>query len=188
MAERIRRKAYTYYDEALDGFTEKRRDLNRLIDENPDEFLIKFEELKQQALYGDVIAMDVLAYYYKSGAENVVPENYMRYISWEFLAAARGNTLAIEKLQFLIGHACEQILNSEHYSTIEYKNDIDEYNMLYVLGKNLCKIIVKHFLKAYPVDLVAMQDEHKPYTKEDFINLRKFIDEAVPKTIDFMKS
>ncbi|MBO5394646.1 MAG: hypothetical protein J6A28_01925 [Clostridia bacterium] len=187
MAERIKRKAFTYYSDAFDGFTELRKELNGYLESDPEEFLIKFEELKQKAFYSDVIAMDVLAYYYKSGAGDVLPENYMRYINWEFLAAARGNTFAIEKLQFLIGQACDQIIDSEHYSTIEYKNDIDDYNMLYVLGKNLCKIIVKE-LKAFPIDLIELEDDYKPYTKEDFINLRKIIDAAVPKTIDFMKS
>lgn len=188
MAERIRRKPFTSYNEAFEGFTKLRKELNNLIEDDPRGFKEKIEELKDKALHGDVIAMDVLAYYYKSGVGRMLPENYMRYIKWEFLAAARGNELAIEKLQFLIGYACEEIMNCDDYETIEYKNDIDEYNVLYVLGKNLCKIMVKDFLEAFPVDLVQLDDLHEPYTQESFIILRKNLDAAIPKTIAFMKS
>ena len=184
----MRRKPWTEYKEALDGFTALRRTMNKHSEENPSEFLVQFEQLKQKALYGDTIAMDVLAYYYKTGIKNVLPENYTRYISWEFLSAARGNELAIEKLQFLIGTACQQIADCDDYADIEYKNDINEYNILYVLGKNLCKILVKDYLKAFPIDLVAMEDNFRPFTQELFIKLREYIDEAVPKTIAFMKS
>ncbi|MBE7074135.1 MAG: hypothetical protein E7379_03490 [Clostridiales bacterium] len=190
MAERIRRKAFYDYQDCFDGFTEIRKELNGYLDKHQKEkFLGRFEQLKQDALNkSDVVAMDVLAYYYKIGAGKILPENYMRYIAWEFIAAARGNEFAIEKLQFLIGYACNNIIDCDSYETIEYKNDIDEFNILYVLGKNICKIMVRDFLSAFPIDLVALPDEFKPYTKEDFINLRKMIDSAIPKTIDFLKS
>ena len=189
MAERIRRKPFYAYQECFDRFTDLRKELNGYIDGNPSRFVARFNELKQDALNkNDVVAMDVLAYYYKTGAGKVLPENYMRYIRWEFLAAARGNELAIEKLQFLIGYACNNIFNCDSYEDIAYKNDIDEFNVLYVLGKNLCKIMVKDFLDAFPIDLVALPDEFKPHTKEDDIILRNHIDAAIPKTIDFLKS
>ena len=188
MGERIRRKPFTYYDEAFDGFTEIRKEMNNYAERSPEEFLEKFEQLKDKALHEDVIAMDVLAYYYKTGVPNILPENYMRYVYWEFIAAARGNTFAIEKLQFLIGQACDAIYENDDYKTIAYKNDIDEYNILYVLGKNICKILVKDFFKAFPVDLVKLKDDFKPYRREDFFVLKQQIDEAIPKTIDFLKS
>ncbi|MBQ8444185.1 MAG: hypothetical protein IJX25_02405 [Clostridia bacterium] len=190
MAERIRRKPFYDYQECFDRFTELRKELNGYLDdEQPKLFLERFEQLKQDALNkSDVVAMDILAYYYKTGAGKVLPENYMRYICWEFVSAARGNEFAIEKLQFLIGYACDNIMDCDDYETIAYKNDIDDYNILYVLGKNICKIMVRDFLEAFPVDLVKLPDDYKPYTKEDFINLRKYIDQAIPKTIDFLKS
>ena len=188
MAERIKRKAFTSYEEAFDGFTEERKNLNYLAENDIEGFITRFDEVKQKALQGDCIAMDILAYYYKTGVRGALKENYMRYISWEFLAAARGNTLAIEKLQFVIGSACDQITQHDEYDVIEYKNDIDMYNELYVLGKNFCKIVVRDFLKAFPVDLVALPDDAAPYKKEDSIILQKYIDEAIAKTIDFMKS
>lgn len=190
MSERIRRKPFYDYQECFDAFANIRKELNSYIEKGQAEkFLTRFQQLKQDALNkSDVVAMDILAYYYKTGVGKILPENYMRYISWEFVAAARGNELAIEKLQFLIGYACDNIIACDYYDDIEYKNDIDEYNVLYVLGKNICKIMVKDFLNAFPIDLVDLPDDFKPYKKEDFILLRKNIDAAIPKTIDFLKS
>ena len=167
----------------MDGFTALRKELNGYLENNPQRFLERFEALKDDALNkSDVVAMDVLAYYYKSGAGKVLPENYMRYISWEFVAAARGNELAIEKLQFLIGYACDNIIDCDSYNVIEYKNDINQFNILYVLGKNLCKIVVRDFLLAFPIDLVKLPDEYKPYKKEDSIVLRKDKYHQLPRT------
>lgn len=182
------RKAFIDYQDALEGFTNIRKEMNGYIaDGETDKVKQMFNALKYSAALEEPISMDVLAYYYKSGIEGVIPENYMNYVKWELIAAARGNELAIEKLQFLIGYACEIIMADEQFDLISFKNDIDDDNVLYVLGKNLCKIIVR-YLKAYPVDLVQEEDKAVPYTQEAFINLRKMIDDAIPKTIEFLKS
>lgn len=184
---RIRRRPFVEYDEALKGFTNLRRELNNLAEEDREAFLKRFEELKDSAVHEDAIAMDVLAYFYKTGVEGILPENYMRYITWELVSAGRGNQLAIEKLQFLIGYACDAIIRCEDYNTIVYKNDIDDYNLLYVLGKAVAKMIVRD-LQAFPVDLVELQDDFLPFKQEYYVTLRKKIDDAIPKTIEFLKS
>ena len=188
MYKRERRLPYMEKDEALKKFTEMRKQVNNCVENNPDKFDDLFDDIKMKALYGNVVAMDILAYYYKTGIKNLLPENYGRYLSWQFLAAGRGNKISIEKIQFLIGTACEEIAYDENFDVIIYKNDITEDNVIYVLGKAICKILVGDFMKAFPIDLVKMEDDHQPYTQEAFINLRKMIDEAVPKTIEFLQS
>lgn len=188
MLKRERRLPYTEYDVALAGFTEMRKKVNDCIEKNPENFAQLFEEIKEKALYGSVVAMDVLAYYYKTGIPKLLPENYNRYLAWEFLSAGRGNKLAIEKLQFLIGVACEQISDHEEFDEMIFKNDITDENVLHVLGKAVCKIMTRDFLKAFPIDLVKLPDEHQPYTQEAFINLRKMIDDSIPKTIEYLLS
>ncbi len=184
--QRIRRRPFVPYHEALEGFTQARKELNDSRNDS-EKFLEKFEEYKERAKYEDAIAMDVLAYYYKSGVAGVLPENYMRYITWELVAGARGNELAIEKLQFLIGFACDIVIECEDYEDIKYKNDIDDRNALYVVGKNICKIMVRDFLKAFPVDLVLLEDDHAPFEQKYFVTLRRYLEEATPKVIEFMK-
>ena len=75
---------------------------------------------------------------------------------------------------------------SDDYREIRNKNDIDETNALYVLGKNICKIVVRK-LKLYPVDLIEATDDEEIYTQEDFVNFRKLIDETLPDIINSLK-
>ena len=188
MPKRERRLPYLEYDEALAQFTELRREVNECIDKTPENFANLWEDIKEKALYGSVSAMDVLAYYYKTGVPKLLPENYQKYLAWEILSAGRGNKLAIEKLQFLIGYAIDAVSEHENFEDMIYKNDITEENVNHVLGKALCKILVRDFLKAYPIDMVKEPDDFQPYTQEAFINLRNMIDEAIPKTCEFLLS
>lgn len=188
MLKRQRRVPFVEYKQALEEFTALRRKINDCIDNHPEKFQENFEELKWQALYGNVVAMDVLAYYYKSGVPKHLPENYNRYMEWEIVAASRGNELAIDKLQFLIGFAYDKISEHAEFDEMVFKNDITEENVEHVLGKALCKIINRDFLKAFPIDLAKKEDTFEPYSQEAFVNLRKVIEDAIPKTIEFLLS
>ncbi len=182
-----KRPEYLDYSEALSGFTKLRKELNEYIEKKSNKFNITFEDLKVKAGEGDIIAMDVIAYYYKTGVPDMLPENYEKYIKWELVAAARGNELAIEKLQFMLEVAYNAIIESEDYENIVYKNDIDDYNTIYVIGKNICKMLVKE-MQIFPTDLAKEENDYKPYTQERFILLRKTIDDIIPKVIKFMQS
>ena len=186
--ERVyKRPEFIYYQDALDAFTEARHKLNECIENDSRDFRKHFNEYKEKAEGGDVIAMDIVAYYYKTGVPNLLPENYDLYIRWELLSAARGNEFAIEKLQFILNYAMDSIIASEDYETIVYKNDIDDHNLIYVLGKALCKMLVKE-MKIYLEDMKEARDIAKPYIQEAFISLRKNIDDVVQKTIEYLKS
>ena len=185
--ERIRYQAYTEYFESLDRFTSYRKKLNDYINNNQKKFLPEFNEIKEKAGKGDVVCMDVLAYYYKTGVAGLLPENYNRYLEWEILSAARGNELAIEKLQFLLVYAYSQIIQCEDYNVIVYKNDINDSNVIHVVGKAICKMLVKE-MNLFPAELAKEKDEKAPYTREAFILFRKTVDENMPKTINYLKS
>lgn len=184
---RLQRRPFVPYKEAFEEFASLRKQINELADTDGEKFLESIKALKIAAASENTVAMDLLAYYYKNGVENLLSENYMRFIQWELVAAARGNEFAIEKIQFLIGYACDAIMECEDYELIAYKNDIDEFNILYVLGKAIAKMLVRE-LKFFPVDLYELEDEPAPYKQEYFVNLRHNIDAIIPKTIDFLKS
>lgn len=181
------REKFVPYKEALDGFADLRKELNKAIEKNDkSRFDELFSSLKVYSANENAIAMDVLAYYYKTGVPDMLPENYMRYICWELLACSRGNQFAIEKIQFLVGYACEMIMNDPQYDLIEYKNDI-ENDDLYVIGKALAKILTRDYLQVFPIDLYQMRDIYQPYTQEAFVNLRKVIDYAAQDTLNYLK-
>ena len=179
---------YMEYQEAFEKFTEMRKEVNDCVEKTPEKFNDVFDEIKFKALYGNVAAMDVLAYFYKTGIPKYLPENYNRYIAWQFLAAGKGNKFAIDKLQFLINGACEKISEHENFDDMVYYNDMDEENAVYVLGKALCKIITRDFMNVFPIDIAKMDDIYEPYSQEAFINLRKMIDEAVEPTCKYLLS
>lgn len=186
--ERIRIKPFVPYKDAFEEFTKLRKEINDLVsNDKKEEFKELFKEIKIAAAKENTVAMDILAYYYKTGIEGFLHENYKRYISWQLVAAARGNEFAIEKLQFLIGYACDAIILCEDYELIKYKNDIFDDNILYVLGKAVAKMLVKE-LKIYPIDLYTMDDDYVPFRQEHFVNLRHDIDNIIPKTIAYLKS
>ncbi len=183
-----KRPEFVDYDEAYSTFAKVRKDINNAItQENKEEIAKNLKDLKLGACQGNPIYMDLLAYYYKNGTWDLIPEDYDKYMQWEILSCARGNTYAIEKFQFLLNNAFEVIMSNENYKTIEYKNDIDENNILYVLGKNICKILAKE-LELFPIDIIAKKDVLNKYTQDKFIFYRKKIDEIVPKVIEFMLS
>ena len=184
---RFYRPPFLDYQEALDKFTALRAQLNKYIEEQPQKFLASFQEVKEQASKDDTVAMDILAYYYKSGVPGLLPENYEYYLQWEIVSAAKGNELAIEKLQFLLGFAISSITQSEQYQTIVYKNEIADYDTIYVLGKAICKMLAKEH-SYFPIDMAKRPDVEKKFTQEAFIIFRKQVDEILPKTIDFLIS
>ena len=189
--ERVKRRPFVPYKEAFEDFTTLRKEINKLSDEDEQAFFELWQEIKVAAAQENTVAMDILAYYYKSGIKNdehqLVPENYQRYINWELVSAARGNMFAIEKLQFLIGYACDKIAENENFPTIAYKNDIEDSNLLYVLGKAIAKIYVREY-KIFPVDLFELEDDESPFKNEYYVNFRHNIDQIIPKVIDFLKS
>ena len=183
-----KRPEFVEYEEAFNTFTEERKKMNEIVaSQNYSEFKKLLKTFKLRAGQGNPIYMDLLAYYYKTGIPDYLNENYDLYMSWEILAAARGNEFAIEKLQFLFGTAFDLILNDEKYEEICYKNDIDDINELYKLGKNICKMLVRE-LSLFPVDLAGAKDALSKYTQEKFIYYRKKIDEIVEPTIKFLLS
>ena len=181
----FKRPPYIEYEDALEGFTKARKYLNDKISNSPSDFHWAFNDYKIDAKKGDHIAMDVLAYYYKTGVPNLLPENYQRFLAWELLAGARGNQLAIEKLQFLFNFAFDQIMSADNYGDIVYKNDIDEYNVIYVLGKAICKVLVQQ-IGIYPLELSQENDDYKPFNQDIYNSFRRDIEQYMPKIIQLL--
>ena len=132
-------------NDAFKGFTELRKIMNDCI-ENPHlykkSFLDMFAEVGSLAMEGNAIAQDVMSYYYKNGVKDLLPENYDLYMQWAILAAANGNEFTIEKLQFFLNYAFQEIVDDEKLQMIIDKNDIDQQNYVFVLGNLLCEGIV----------------------------------------------
>lgn len=178
-----------FYDRkrAMEEFKTFRNRLNDAID-NPrgESFSSLFENFKKEAVKGDVVAQDVLAYFYRDGADRALQEDYIKYMHWEILAAANGNMFAIDKLQFFMGYAYDTIVNHNDFGLMKYRCKIDEYNYIFVIGQKICEELAKN-LDITAEKLVGERDRYNPYRPEHFRDLRRAVDDALPQVIENMK-
>ena len=131
------------YQEAFDRFVAERKIVNKAIENGT--IADVFSQLIEKSIHNDAVAMDVLAYYYKSGITNFLPENYKKYLHYELLACAKGNNFAIDKMQFLFTNTYDRILEDDDLEVIAYLNDLTEENYTFVLGKEIAKTMVKKY-------------------------------------------
>lgn len=183
-------KLEDFYDRkrAFEEFKIMRNRLNEVL-ENPrgQSFITLFKNLKEQAKNGDVVAQDVVAYFYRDGVRRYLGEDYMKYMSWEIISAANGNKFAIDKLQFFLGYAYDEIVGHQDFGLIKYKNGIDEYNYIYIIGQKLCEQLMEE-LGLNAQTLAESLDRVNPYRPEYFRDLRTTVDNAIPKVIEKMKN
>ena len=174
-------------DEAFKGFIDARSKVNTSLDyfKGEKSFPVLFSKFKTSASDGDAIAQDVLAYYYKNGVEYFLNEDFSKYLKWEILAGANGNSFAIEKLQFLFGYAYDVIVDHESFPQIKYYNDIDEFNYIYIIGQVICQKLVK-FMSLDEKSLALEKDEGDEYRPEVFRDFRKAIDACLDDVISTM--
>lgn len=174
--------------DAFKGFTQLRTILNDCA-ENPrsykKSFLDMFAEVGSLAMEGNAIAQDLMSYYYKDGVKNLVPQNYDLYMQWAILAAANGNEFTIEKLQFFLNYAFEEISDSDKLQQIIQKNDIDEKNYMAVLGNLLCEGIVDE-MQITAKKLVEAPNREVKYSPEKLRSYQRALDKALPKVLDFL--
>ena len=173
------------------GFIELRNVLNDCINNPRDyrkSFVDMFADVGALAMAGNSIAQDVMSYYYKTGVRNTFPENYDLYMQWEILAGANGNEFAIEKLQFFLSYAFEQIVDNEQLPKILTVNNINENNYIYVLGNLLCEGIVDE-LQITAKKLVENQSKQPvKYSPDKLRVYRKALNNALPKVLDYLLS
>ena len=174
--------------DAFEGFTRLRRVLNDCL-ENPRQYAKSFMDMITDvgtlAMDGNAIAQDVMSYYYKDGVKKYIPQNYDLYLQWAILAAANGNEFTIEKLQFFLNYAFDEIVNSAKLPQILAKNGIDETNYIYVLGNLLCEGIVDE-MQITAKKLVEMQGQTSKYSPEKLREYKRALDKALPKVLDFL--
>ena len=174
--------------DAFEGFTRLRRVLNDCL-ENPRQYAKSFMDMITDvgtlAMDGNAIAQDVMSYYYKDGVKKYIPENYDLYMQWAILAAANGYEFTIEKLQFFLNYAFDEIVNSAKLPQILAKNGIDETNYIYVLGNLLCEGIVDE-MQITAKKLVEMQGQTSKYSPEKLREYKRALDKALPKVLDFL--
>ena len=181
-------KDFVYKADAYAGFVSLRKVLNELI-ESPDKSKKSFEEVFAEvgalAMAGNPIAQDLMAYYYKTGVKDYIPENYDQYMKWSILAAANGNEFAIEKLQFFLNYAFTELISTENLQRILTRNNINEKNYVYILGNLLCEGLVDQ-MGITPKKLVDEKSTTVKYSPEKLRMYRKELEKAIPRIMEYL--
>ncbi len=179
-------KDFTPRKEAYDGFVKLRKTVLESIDRG--NFGDVFSDLCANAMTGDCVAQDVVAYFFNKGVPNFLPENYDLYMSWQILAGANGNEFALEKLEFFLNPALDPIVDDEEILTTAMESRIiDKDNALMVISNLICEGIVDE-LKIDPKKLIKFANKAEPYSP---IRNRAYLDaiqKSIPKVVNFLMS
>ena len=180
-------KDFTDRQTAYDGFIKYRRQLMDCVEKG--NFFDEFTELCARAMGGDCVAQDCVAYFFSRGVPGVLLKNYDYYMSWQILAGANGNMFALEKLEFFLNSALEEIVgNEEILSQAFYRRNITKDNALMVISNLLCEGIVDQ-LQLDPKKLVRFDNKkevsYSPQINRPYLTA---LDDCFADVVDFLVS
>ena len=146
-----------------------------------------YDNICIEAVEGDVVAQDFLAYLNKKGWGDFLPVNMDASMRWQILSAANGNGFAIEKLTIFLSFAIDKILAVEDIKEIAERNDIFQENYQYIIGRLICEGIVDE-LHINARDMIKEETKHQeasPKIMHVFDNARE---ESIPRVLKFLRS
>lgn len=129
------------------------------------------EYLKQceQAVMGDVVAQDLLSYWFKH-SNPALPENVELSYKWLFLAGANGNKHSITKLSLFFNYAYDSIIFSDYYPDLLAIMGINNDNYQILLGEVICQEMVKEL----GIDPLELSKQKVVELKYDQLILQRF--------------
>ena len=119
-----------------------RKTYNKGSIEIEDIYADEYNEQCALAAGGDVIAQDLLSYWFKHG-NPALPENIETSMKWLFLAGANGNKHSLTKLTLFFNYAFDSIVFSDYYMDLNNIMDITEDNYQILFGEILCQHLVE---------------------------------------------
>ena len=169
-----------------------RRNTKRKIEKadfmNKDEVTIdSFNDICLMASKNDPIAQDYLSYIFKKGLGNIIPVNYEKYMQFQILAGANGNNFALDKLALFLNFALNEIAYAEDFEYIATKNELNQNNFLYIVGRLLCEGIIDE-MQLNPEKLVKDPIEHIEFNSPLMRKFDKARNASIPKVLKFLRS
>ena len=145
------------------------------------------EYIKQTelAVGGDVVAQDMLSYWFKH-SNPAVPENIELSYKWLFLAGAGGNKHSIVKLSLFFNFAYDSIIFSDYYDDLAEVMDIDKSNYQVLLGEVICGELVKEL----NIDALELAKQKVVEIKYDQLIMQRFtmaLNRAMTKVDDYFR-
>lgn len=165
----------------------KKRISKASINERDEVIIDCYNDVCLNAVKNDVIAQDYLAYIFKKGLEDVVPVNYEKSMQWQILAGANGNQFAIDKLSLFLNYAFSEIMFAEDIGYILARNELNQNNFNYIIGKLICEAIVDE-LQIHPEKIVKEELRHIEFNAKAMRIFDRSRNFAIPKVLKFLRS
>lgn len=132
-----------------------------------------FTDICTRALEGDCVAQDCVAYFFNKGFAPYLQPNYDLYMSWQILAVANGNCFAMEKMEFFLKFAIDEIFEDEKLlKRALLRGNIDKNNALFVISNLLCEAVVdildinaKNLVKSKIIEVQYSPEINRKYLK-----------------------
>lgn len=179
-------KDFTDRDTAYKEFIKLRKEV--IESAGKGNFNETFTELCTRAMTNDCVAQDVVAYFFNKGLPDYLLPNYENYMAWQILAGANGNEFSLEKMEFFMNSALEEIVDDEEILTKAFlRKNIKKNNALKVIGNLICEGIVDE-LNLNPKNLIKFKQTLSTYAPEKTRVFLSAMEKCLPKVVEFLVS
>lgn len=162
-----------------------RKTYNKGSIEIEDIYADEYNEQCALAAGGDVIAEDLLSYWFKHG-NPVLKENIETSYKWLFLAGAGGNKHSLNKLTLFFNYAYDTICFSDYYDDLMDILDLTADNFQIQLGEVLCQHIVQE-MGINALDLAKERPTEVKFNQLSMQRLTASLNRVLPKVDDYFR-
>lgn len=150
---------------------------------------IYINEYKEQCALangGDIIAQDLISYWFKHG-NPYLPENIEMSMKWLFLAGAGGNKHSLNKLNLFFYYAFDTICFSDYYDDLFDILDLDENDFRAKLGEVICKHLIEE-MELNVEELTKQPLQEIKFNQLSMQRLTTYLNKVTPKVDDYFRS
>ena len=134
---------------------------------------------------GDVVAQDLLSYWFKHG-NPALPENIELSMKWQLLAAANGNKHTITKLALFLNYYYDSIADSDYFDDLQNVIELTQDNYQDLLGQVICQKTVEE-LGINALDLSKQRTDEVLFNQLSMQRFTQAINRAMPKVDDYFR-
>ena len=177
-------------DDYKDEFLQRRalinkKTFNKGSIEIEDIYADEYIEQCTLAAGGDVVAQDLLSYWFKHG-NPALPENIELSMKWQLLAAANGNKHTITKLALFLNYYYDSIADSDYFDDLQKVIVLTQDNYQDLLGQVICQKTVEE-LGINALDLSKQRTDEVPFNQLSMQRFTQAINRAMPKVDDYFR-
>ena len=135
---------------------------------------------------GDVVAQDLLSYWFKHG-NPALPENIELSMKWQLLAAANGNKHTITKLALFLNYYYDSIAESDYFEDLKNVIELTLDNYQELLGQVICQKTVEE-LNINALDLSKERTDELKFNQLSMQRFTQAINRAMPKVDEYFRN